>query len=118
MQQLLTQVPTEHLTDWRNRRQQNYQVNLALQQLVREGVIDYLLLGRDDSSPLSASNQEGRWLNKAGADISVGYLSIPGADNLGMSMVVRAINAVTFQMPVRCQGILCTRRQRSSRRLL
>lgn len=100
LQQLLTQVPTEHLTDWRNRRQQNYQVNLALQQLVREGVIDYLLLGRDDSSPLSASNQEGRWLNKAGADIGAsGYLSIPGADNLGMSMVVRAINAVTFQMP-------------------
>jgi hypothetical protein len=100
LQQLLTQVPAEHLNDWRSRRQKNYQVNLALQQLVREGVIDYLLLGRDDSSPLSASNQEGRWLNKAGADIGVsGYLSIPGADNLGMSMVVRAINAVTFQMP-------------------
>ena len=100
LQQLLTQVPAAYLKDWRNRRQQNYQVNLALQQLVREGVIDYLLLGRDDSSPLSASNQEGRWLNKAGADIGAsGYLSIPGADNLGMSMVVRAINAVTFQIP-------------------
>ena len=100
LQQLLMQVPAEHLKDWRSRRQKNYRVNLALQQLVREGIIDYLLLGRDDSSPLSASNQEGRWLNKAGVDIGAsGYLSIPGADNLGMSMVVRAINAVTFQLP-------------------
>lgn len=100
LQHLLVSVPAEHLTDWRNRRAKNFKVNLQLQQFVREGVIDYLLLGRDDSSPLSASHQEGLRLSAAGTDIAPdGFLSIPGADNLGMSMVVRAANATTFRMP-------------------
>ncbi len=98
--QLLAAVPVESLLDWRTRRAQNFQVNLQLQQSVREGGIDYLLLGRDDSSPLSASHQEGRQLETAGMDLApYRYLSIPGADNLGMSLAVKAINNASFRLP-------------------
>jgi hypothetical protein len=97
---LLEKVPAQNLADWRARRAKNYRVNEQLQQLAREGLFQYLLLGRDDSSPLSASHQESRHLEKSGADLSAArYLSIPGADNLGMSMVVHAINDIESRLP-------------------
>ena len=100
LSRLLAEVPAENLADWRARRAKNYQVNEALQNLAREGVFEYFLLGRDDSSPLSASHQEARHLEKGGAGIPASrYQSIPGADNLGMSMVVNAINDLECRIP-------------------
>ena len=97
---LLEKVPEQYLADWRTRRAKNHRVNEQLQELAREGLFEYLLLGRDDSSPLSASHQEFRYLEKKSADLSAArYLSIPGADNLGMSMVVHAINDFEFRLP-------------------
>ena len=97
---LVEKVPAENLTDWRARRAKNYRVNELMQQLAREGVFEYFLIGRDDSSPLSASHQESRHLEKTGAGIDASrYLSIPGADNLGMSLVVQSINDIEFRLP-------------------
>ena len=98
--QLTARVPAVNLADWRARRAKNYRINEQLQQLAREGIFEYLLLGRDDASPLSASHQEARHLQKSGAGMDASrYLSIPGADNLGMSLVVQAINDVNFRLP-------------------
>ena len=100
LEQLLSKVPAENLSDWRMRRAKNYRVNEKLQQMAREGLFGYFLLGRDDSSPLSASHQESRHLEKSGAGIPASiHLSIPGADNLGMSMVVKAINDMELRLP-------------------
>ena len=62
---LIGAVPAENLADWRTRRAKNFRINEQLQRLAREGVFEYLLLGRDDSSPLSASHQEARHLQIA-----------------------------------------------------
>jgi hypothetical protein len=98
--QLTARVPAVNLADWRARRAKNYRINERLQQLAREGIFEYLLLGRDDASPLSASHQEARHLQTSGAGLPASrYLSIPGADNLGMSLVVQAINDVNFRLP-------------------
>ena len=97
---LIGAVPAENLADWRTRRAKNFRINEQLQRLAREGVFEYLLLGRDDSSPLSASHQEARHLQTSAAGMDASrYLSIPGADNLGMSLVVQAINDVNFRLP-------------------
>ena len=100
LSRLLAEVPAENLADWRTRRAKNYRVNEALQTMAREGVFEYFLLGRDDSSPLSASHQEARRLDRSGTGIPASrYQSIPGADNLGMSMVVNAINDLEYRIP-------------------
>jgi len=100
LEHLLAQIPAEDMADWRLRRGKNYHVNELLQQMAREGVIEYFLLGRDDASPLSASHQEARHLELSAAGIPASrYLSIPGADNLGMSMVVHAINDIELRLP-------------------
>ena len=88
------------MNDWRTRRAKNNRVNEELQQLAREEIFEYFLLGRDDSSPLSASHQEARHLEQRSAGIpSSRYLSIPGADNLGLGLVVHAINDIEFRLP-------------------
>jgi len=100
LKELLMLVPPEYMKDWRSRRAKNFQINLFLLQWVRDGIIDFLLFGRDDSSPFSASHQEGSHLEIAGKDLgSNHYLSTPGADNLGMSLVVKAINDLSFSLP-------------------
>ena len=100
LEQLTGRIPAANLADWRTRRAKNYRVNEQLQRMARDGVFEYLLLGRDDSSPLSASHQEARHLQTSGAGMDASrYLSIPGADNLGMSLVVQAINDVNFRLP-------------------
>lgn len=100
LKNLLEKVPAQYLNDWRIRRAKNFRVNEQLLEMAREGLFSYLLLGRDDSSPLSASHQESRYLEKKSTDLSAArYLSIPGADNLGMAMVVHAINDMEFRLP-------------------
>lgn len=97
---LLAKLPPEFLADWRDRRAKNFAVNRRLQELCREEVFAFFLLGRDDSSPLSASHQEGRYLTKAAGNLAASrYLSIPGADNLGVSMVSKAMNDLLMRIP-------------------
>lgn len=97
---LVAKMPPEVLNDWRERRAKNLAVNRRLQELCREDIFAFFLLGRDDSSPLSASHQEGRYLTKAAGNLPASrYLSIPGADNLGISMVSKAMNDLLLRIP-------------------
>lgn len=100
LKELIAQVPTDIMVNWLNRRDKNYDVNVKLIQEVKEDVFNYLLLGRDDCSPLSRSHQESRWLEKETAALPASkYLSFPGADQLGMVMLARAANDLTFTIP-------------------
>jgi hypothetical protein len=100
LKKLSAQVPTDVMTDWVNRREKNYNVNAQLVQEVKDNTFDYLLIGRDDCSPLSRSHQESRWLKKETADLPASkYLSFPGADQLGMTLLARAANDLTAKIP-------------------
>lgn len=107
---LNTQVPDDVMKNWVDRREKNFKANLQLVAAAKENVFNYLLIGRDDCSPLSRSHQESRWLGKETADLSASkYSSFPGADQLGMLMLARAANDLTFTIPtvavVYTQGI-------------
>ena len=93
-------VPQEVQKDWVERREKNYRSNVAAIKLLREGVFSYMILGRDDCSPHSRSHQEARWLNKETADLALNkYATFPGADQLGMLMLTRALNDLSFKIP-------------------
>jgi len=94
-------VPGEHLADWMDRRDKNLSINSKLIDLTRAGIFDYLIVGRDDTSPLSQSHSESRVLNKMTVDLPASkYSSFPGADQLGMVLLARAYNNLTGQTPV------------------
>jgi hypothetical protein len=101
LQALSTLLPKDILTDWFARRSKNYALNVKLLNYVKKDIFDYLILGRDDCSPLSQSHKESRHLAQESAELPVSkYTSFPGADQLGMLMVIRAINDYRHEMPV------------------
>ena len=88
---LQASVPVEYLQDWFDRRQKNMKINKELIDETRSGVFDYFALGHDDTSQLSQSALEGRYLSKYSKDIPVEkYGSFPGADQLGLLLMARS----------------------------
>lgn len=97
---LNTQVPEDIMQNWIERREKNFKVNVQLVHEAKQNTFEYLLIGRDDCSPLSRSHQESRWLAKEAIDLPASkYLSFPGADQLGMILLSRAANDLTLKMP-------------------
>lgn len=88
---LQTYVPIEYLQDWFNRRAENMKVNKLLIDLTRNHTFTYFALGHDDTSSLSQSALEGRYLAAYSKNISSSeYGSFPGADQLGLLLIARA----------------------------
>lgn len=98
---LLAAVPEPVLADWYARRSKNYAANVRLIDYVRDGTFAFLLLGRDDCSPFSQSHMESRQLARLTASLPASkYASFPGADQLGMVMLTRAVNNAAVRMPL------------------
>lgn len=94
-------VPPALLGDWLERRRKNLAANRRLVELTQAGAIDYLLLGRDDTSPYSQSRRELRQLLTVAEGLPLSrFGSFPGADQLGILMVTRAVNDLERQLPV------------------
>lgn len=88
---LTSTVPVEYLQDWFKRRSINFQINRELIDLVKDHTFTYFALGHDDTSKLSQSAMESRYLMQASAGIpKTEYDSFPGADQLGLLLIARA----------------------------
>lgn len=94
-------IPKEALEDWEKRRVKNLKINEQLIDATKKGLFSYLIIGRDDTSPFSQSHKESRLLTKVASGLSASkFNSFPGADQLGMIMLVRAYNDLTMQIPI------------------
>ncbi|MDR3588302.1 MAG: DUF4127 family protein [Negativicutes bacterium] len=101
LQKLTQIVPPQAMADWFARRDKNYNMNLGLIAHLKNGTFDYLIQGRDDCSPYSQSHKESRHLAEDTRRFPASkYTSFPGADQLGMLLVVKAINDLSRQVPV------------------
>lgn len=88
---LISEVPVEYLQDWFARRHINMKINEALIELVRNHSFTYFALGHDDTSYLSQSDLESRYLKAFSKGLSYReYGSFPGADQLGLLLIARA----------------------------
>lgn|GEM_PF-25204 len=90
---IIKRVPVEYLQDWFNRRHKNMMINHMLIQDAKKGIFKYFSLGHDDNSIYSQSALEAKYLDMAGDGVSDKvYGSFPGADQLGLLLIVRAHN--------------------------
>jgi len=97
---LLDKVPQAILTDWYARREKNFSANQRLINYAKNETFTYLLMGRDDCAPYSQSHMESRHLAAATTELPLSkYASFPGADEIGMLMVTRAINNAAVRTP-------------------
>ena len=97
---LLNKVPQPVLSDWYDRRAKNFAANQRLINYTKKGTFAYFLLGRDDCAPYSQSHLESRRLAAETAGLPrETYASFPGADELGMLLITRAINQAAGRKP-------------------
>lgn len=93
-------IPAEYLADWLDRRDRNFAMNTKLVEFAHSGLFNYLIIGRDDTSPFSQSHREGRRLANYSRGLTSGqYATFPGADQLGILLLARAYNELTDQKP-------------------
>ncbi|WP_338818458.1 hypothetical protein MTCOM_23640 [Moorella thermoacetica] len=97
---LMATIPPEYLRDWLERRAKNLEVTSRLLDLTREGVIDYLVLGRDDASAPSQSHREYRYLLRQVENLTEDrFISFPGADEGGLVLLTRLANLLAGEKP-------------------
>ena len=98
-------IPEEFRKDWFGRRQKNLAATKRLMDMTKEGVIDYLILGRDDNAPLCQTHKENReilaYAEKKKLPTSK-FQSLPGIDEFNLLLLNRAINDLTGQAPTVC----------------
>ena len=89
-----------NISDWFGRREKNFAVNQKLIDLAREGVFDYLVIGRDDNAPLSQTHREGRKLKEYAADLDdTRFLNTSGIDEIAMLLMARADSDFRGDLP-------------------
>lgn len=95
LEELEAQIPVDVLEDWSKRRQKNQAVNQLLLKKCREGIVDYLVLCRDDCAIYSQSNLEYRQLSSLAVELDLeNYVSFPGTDEVGLILLTRAFNDI------------------------
>ncbi|MEG6615172.1 DUF4127 family protein [Peptococcaceae bacterium 1198_IL3148] len=100
LNQLLTDIPGDVLTDWYQRREKNLAINRQLLEQTKTNVMDYMILCRDDTLSYSQSHKEYRSLTEEIAALDAAkYNSFPGADEVGLVLLTRALNDAQGNTP-------------------
>lgn len=101
LREIENNIPKEIIEDYLKGRERNHKVNLTFIELVKDGVIDFALLTQDDTSPYGLPALEQRELrrkireNKIQSKVTI----YPGADEVGMLLIARAVNVKRDTIP-------------------
>lgn len=101
-QTLKKNIPEEFLQDWFARREKNLSATKKLMDFTRDGIIDYLILGRDDNSPLCQTHKENREIisyAKKNNLPKTKFQSLAGIDEFNILLLNRAIHTLKGEIP-------------------
>lgn len=87
------EIPADALTDYKNSRARNFQINEASIRMVRRNVIDYLILSQDDAKPrgIHVADRERLIAEINRLKLSDRIAVQPGADEVAMLLLSRAL---------------------------
>lgn len=91
LEPLYEKVKQEYLDDYLNRRAFNMQFNLKALELLRDELIDFLIIPQDDSAPYGFTALDQHVVRAKIAELRLGarVLVYPGADELGLTLTSR-----------------------------
>ncbi len=98
-------IPPQVLSDWFERRAKNISATKKLMEFAGNGTIEYLILGRDDNSPLCQTHRENREILAFAEKINLPktkFQSLAGIDEFNILLLARAINEKTGENPKVC----------------
>ncbi len=92
-QAILGRVPGPDLEDFLRRRKANFQNNIAMLEMAARGVVDHLIIPLDDCFEYGYAPAERRGLAEKAAQLGIlSKISLyPGADEMGCTLVARAL---------------------------
>lgn len=95
-------LPQEYLNDYLSRREKNIEINKMAIDLVRDGILDFMIVPQDDSSPygLTAKDQQAvrSYIRSTHTQLSV-YM-YPDADAVENTLIARMINEANGVRPL------------------
>ena len=101
LQALNHEIPRNVIADFYGRRRDNIRTTELLLHGIESDSFNYLLVGRDDTSPLSQAHKEARYMSSLVNNFSntkIRFFS--GADQLGLVLLTQAANRLTYNMPL------------------
>lgn len=100
-EELLNQIKKEDLEDYENRREFNLLFNLEVLKLAKEGVLEFLIIPQDDSAPYGYTAMDQISVRKEvlASCLSDKVIIYPGADEVEMTLLSRAMNEVRGKRP-------------------
>ena len=99
---LKSSIPDEVLNDWFNRREKNLAVTKQFIDMLDQDFISYLIVGRDDNSPLCQTHKEDRELKIYAEKYNLPktkFQSLAGIDEFGLLLLTRAVNDLRGETP-------------------
>ena len=99
--QITAEIPADILQDFLDRRALNFKNNLYSIDLATQGIIDYLLIPLDDCREFGFAPSERRQLSVYMAEKNMlSHIAMyPGADEVGCTLLARAINSEMGEEP-------------------
>lgn len=99
--ELEKKIPAEALEKYKKARERDLKINLHTVDLVREGVIDYLILSQDDAKPngVHIADREALIAKVAGLKLQEKIAVQPGADEVSMLLLSRALTTKYKHQP-------------------
>ena len=93
LREIIGRLPDEVMRDYTERRKINRSVNQRVIDLVRDGVIDFLVIPQDDSAPFGFTAMDQQFLRGYILQNHLGLkvFMYPGADEVGMTLFARMI---------------------------
>ena len=102
MHELESSIPNDVLEDWQGRRAKNLSATKKLMDMVARGTLRYLIIGRDDNSPLCQTHRENRELLAYAREKQLppeSFQSLPGIDEFGLLLLAHAVNDLRKETP-------------------
>ena len=101
LQELNRTIPRNVIADYYDRRRTNIRTSELLLHGIESDSFNYLLVGRDDTSPLSQAHREARYMSSLVSNFSNSKIRFfSGADQLGLVLLSQAANRLTFTTPL------------------
>ncbi|WP_150269530.1 DUF4127 family protein [Paenibacillus tepidiphilus] len=95
-------LPQEILEDYLSRRSINIEANKLVLELVRDGIIEFLIVPQDDSAPFghTAKDQQKVRARITELNLELKVYMYPGADEVGCTLLARMINKTKGTVPL------------------
>ncbi len=102
MRDLKNKIPAEIFSDWLARRKKNLAATKKIIEMTANGEINYLIIGRDDNSPLSQTHREYREIISCAEKNNLPktkFQCMPGIDEFNLLLLTRAVNEMRGEIP-------------------